>query len=841
MKTTEFSKKKKAEILIVEDSATQAELLKRFLRENDFNVTHAKNGKQALAIIENFIPDLVISDIIMPEMNGYELCASIKADERLMDIPVILLTTLTDPEDVLNGLTCGADNFFTKPYQEDYLISQILQTISQPKIQKNENIRIMVEIFFAGKKRLISANQMQMLTLLLSTYESAVMQNRQLLRTQEELKQLNYTLEDKVEMRTAALNETMNKYLDLYNNSPSMFYSVETSSKNIIECNDTLINLTGYKRSDIIGENVFSIYHPDSLEELNKLWETLVKTGEVKNFELELMSALGGKIPVLLNAVAVKDGNGGIFSARVVMQDISMLVQAREQTQQSEQRFRSVSDSAVDSIITIDEVGIIVGWNKGAKKTFGYDEKEIIGQQVTILMPDYFVEKHSAGFNRLQRGGEPHVLGKTVELNGKRKNGEVFPIELSLAQWSTATDRFFTGIIRDITARKLVEKELIESKEKAEESDKLKSAFLANMSHEIRTPLNGILGFSALLKNPELDEKVREEFIDTIDKCSNQLLQTVTDIIDISKIESGVDKAHPVIFNLQELIRETHVLFQPLADRKNLTLIFNNNLPPNLVHISIDPAKLRNALNNIIENAIKFTDTGGIEINISVKNNDLILEIADSGIGIDPAFQKIIFERFRQVEISSTRNYGGNGLGLSLAKSFTELLGGTLEVDSSLGNGSTFTLTIPLVLADNPAEDEKDIEREKSAEMDWSKETILLAEDEESNSTLIKLILKSSGVNILLAENGFKAVDACKNENAISLVLMDIKMPLMDGLTATRQIKSFRNSLPIIATTAFADINDKKMCFEAGCNDFLSKPFRKEELINMISKYLISN
>jgi PAS domain S-box-containing protein len=839
MQTTGFRKRKKAEILIVEDSPTQAEQMKQFLKENNFNVTHAENGKQALAILEKFIPDLVISDILMPEMDGYELCTRIKADKRLMDLPVILLTTLNDPEDVLNGLTCGADNFYTKPYQEDYLMSQILQIISQPKMQKNENIRIMVEIFFAGKKRLISANQMQMLTLLLSTYESAVIQNRQLIRTQEELRQLNTTLEDKVEQRTAALNETMEKYLDLYNNSPSMFFSVETASKSIIECNDTLINLTGYKRSDIIGENVFSLYHPDCLEETMKFWEIFVKTGEIKNCELVILSKLGGKIPVLLNVAAVRDVNGEIISGRVVMQDISMLVQAREQTKQSEERFRSVSDSAVDSIITIDEVGIIVGWNKGAKKTFGYDENDIIGQQVTILMPDYYFDRHTSGLKRIQQGSEPKILGTTVEMDGKRKSGEVFPIELSLAQWSTATDRFFTGIIRDITARKLVEKELINSKEKAEESDKLKSAFLANMSHEIRTPLNGILGFSTLLKEPELKEEEKEEFINIIDKCSNQLLHIVTDVIDISKIESGQEKARFVVFNLRELLLEIQLFFQPLAVLKDLKLIFINNLPTDLVHIFSDPVKLRNALNSIIENAIKFTDTGGIDVNISANNNYLIFRITDTGIGIEPVYQKVIFDRFRQVEITMERKYGGTGLGLSLAKSFTELLGGSVEVDSSLGKGSTFTICVPLVPADLPVAEGKKRKHGESSEMELSGKTILLVEDEGSNSSLVKTMLKSSGVNIVLAENGSQAVELCKNGKGISLVLMDIKMPLMDGFTATRMIRSFKSDLPIIATTAYADCNDKKMCFEAGCNDYLSKPFRKGELINMIRKYMI--
>ena len=347
------------------------------------------------------------------------------------------------------------------------------------------------------------------------------------------------------------------------------------------------------------------------------------------------------------------------------------------------------------------------------------------------------------------------------------------------------------------------------------------------MSHEIRTPLNGILGFSELLKEPEFNEKEKADFIKTINQCSNQLLHIVTDIMDISKIESGLDKANPVVFNLRQLLFEIQLYFQPLADLKNLKLIFNNNLPSNLVHIFSDPAKLRNALHNIIENAIIFTDTGGIETNISLNDNYLIFKISDSGIGIDLVYQKVIFDRFRQVEISVERKYGGTGLGLSLAKSFTELLGGSVEVDSSLGKGSTFTISIPLVPADKPAEEGKFGERGKSTERDWSKDTILLAEDEESNSSLIKTILKSSGVNILLAENGSQAVELCKNGKDISMVLMDIKMPVMDGIEATRLIKSFRNSLPIIATTAYADINDKQMCFDAGCNDYLSKTIQK--------------
>ncbi|TAL80641.1 MAG: response regulator [Bacteroidetes bacterium] len=838
MKTGRPKTSNKPKILIAEDSPTQAEQLRHLLERNNYNVTLAVNGKQALAMLEKFIPDLIISDILMPEMDGYELCTRIKESEKLKEIPVILLTSLTDPEDVLKGLTCGADNFFTKPFIEDYFISHIHQLIAQPALNKIENIRIVVEIFFAGKKRLITANQMQMLTLLLSTYEAAVMQNRQLVKTQEELKSLNESLEEKVEKRTMELKESMEKYFDLYNNTPSMFLSVENGSGGIIECNDTLLTKTGFKRSEVIGEHTFSLFHPDCLEQAKKNMQIFIETGELRNSEMELLTKLGGKIPVLLNATSVKDENGKILHSRTVMQDISLLIQAQEQIRQSEERFRAVADSAVDSIITVDEVGIIVSWNQGAKKTFGYDEKDIIGHQLTILIPEVYIADHSIGFKRIQQEGEPVVIGKTVELQGKRKNGEIFPIELSLAQWATATDRFFTGIIRDITYRKLRQKELIEAKEKAEESDKLKSAFLANMSHEIRTPLNGILGFSELLKEQNLTDEEKEDFINTVDQCSRQLLHIVTDIIDISKIEAGQDIAHPVVFNLPDLLEKVRIFFQPLAHHRNLILTLNNELPPNVVNVQSDPDKLLQALNNIIDNAIKFTETGSVRINISTSDNRLIFKVIDSGIGIEPAFHKVIFDRFRQVELSMSRKYGGTGLGLSLAKSFIEMLGGTIEVDSSPGKGSTFTSSIPLIMVDGQLEEKKDVKKGSTSAVEMEGKIILLAEDEETNSFVIKSMLKSTGLKILFAINGLEAVEKCKKDPGISLVLMDIKMPEMDGLTATRLIKSFRSDLPVIATTAYALTNDKKRCFEAGCNDFLSKPIIKEELINVISKYL---
>lgn len=451
------------QILIVEDSPTQAEQLEYLLENNKYRVIVAHDGKEALNLVNEHNPSLVISDIVMPEMNGYELCKEIKSSESTMDIPVILLTSLDSSADVLEGISCGADNFITKPYREDYLISCVEQILANSKINKNERVRIGVEIVFGGKRRFISSTQQQMLTLLISTYEAAVEKNKQLKETQEELLSLNEKLEGLVAERTIELRSNVANYLDLYNNAPTMLLSLEHPTGIVIECNDTLIRKTGFDRSEVVGETVLKLYHPDCLEQEEIYFKLCNEIGEVNNLELDLQTKLGGRIPVLLNAIAVRNEDGKILHFRMVLQDISVLRQVQDELMQSEERYRAVSDSAVESIITFDEIGIIVDWNQGAKNTFGYKEKEIIGQQITMLLPNVLMDSRFQVYNVIEEGEKQYLIGKTVELQGKRKNGETFPIELSLAKWKTLNDQFFTGIIRDITERKRAGKALSDS------------------------------------------------------------------------------------------------------------------------------------------------------------------------------------------------------------------------------------------------------------------------------------------------------------------------------------------------------------------------------------------
>ena len=616
-----------------------------------------------------------------------------------------------------------------------------------------------------------------------------------------------------------------------------MFMSFEYMSGNVIECNETLLRKTGFKRTEVIGESVFSRFHPDCLETVKKNFQIFQEVGEIRNSEAELITALGGKIPVLINSTAVRDKEGNILHSQSVLQDISELRRAEEELTQSEARFRAVADSAIDSIITADDSGIIVGWNQGAIKTFGYREHEIIGQSLTMLIPDNYKDLHMAGFSRIKQGGLSNVIGKTVEFHGKRKNGEIFPIEVSMARWSTSNDQFFTGIIRDITLRKLAEEELLRAKEKAVESDQLKSAFLANMSHEIRTPMNAILGFSELLNDPDLDKVNKGQFLTMINHATHQLLHIITDIVDISKIEARQEVVHQEVFNLNDLLEEIKNVFELQASQKNLKLVMNKKIPIDLVSLRSDPTKLRQILNNVIGNALKFTEQGTVEIAVYNNDQQLIFSISDTGIGIDPSLHEAIFDRFRQAELGNSRKYGGTGLGLSLAKSYVEMLGGTIRVDSSPGKGSTFTFEIPWII--EPAELLPNVEIKKEiGQVSWKDKTILVAEDEEINLFYLQTVLKSTGVNIIIAVNGIEAVEHCKKNKDISLVLMDIKMPEMDGITATLIILSGRPNLPIIATTAYALSADREKCIEAGCIDYLPKPIKRDHLMAMMNKYL---
>ena len=394
----------------------------------------------------------------------------------------------------------------------------------------------------------------------------------------------------------------------------------------------------------------------------------------------------------------------------------------------------------------------------------------------------------------------------------------------------------------DITSQINNEKELKFSKEKAEESDRLKSAFLATMSHELRTPLNAVIGFSDLLCI-RLTEEENKDYAELILSSGQHLLSIVDDLFDIVLIESGESKINETEFDINTIINEISQIIEHEKTRIKKEHLKINIINPNIngLIIKSDKLKLKQILVNLLRNAIKFTDNGVIDFGyVLVENTSgTMIEffVKDCGIGISEEKQKIIFDSFKQVEDSNTRKFGGIGIGLSIAKKLTALLGGEIWVKSKIGVGSEFRFSITHNKAINIVNDSKSKESpDNNDRLKGMK--ILIAEDDHDSHFFLDVVLQENSMQTLWADNGKSAVEYCKDNPDIDLVLMDINLPIMNGYEATSEIKKIRPELPIIAQTAFAIAGDKEKALSIGCDDYISKPIKKDKLMGLIMKYL---
>ncbi|MCX6278821.1 MAG: response regulator [Bacteroidetes bacterium] len=591
-------------------------------------------------------------------------------------------------------------------------------------------------------------------------------------------------------------------------------------------CPDLVI--TDYMMPDFNGMDVLKL-----TRDYNQSIPVIILTGAIsEEIAVECMR-LGASNYVLKNNLirlpfAVKEA----LKKREAVEEASTAIQ---HLKESESRLNTITNAAGDAIIMLDENGLISFWNPAAEKIFGYSREEAVGQDLhTLIVPENYRKIFSTKFPAFQQSGQGAAVGKTLELKGIHKNGSELTISLTLSAVKIQNRWHAVGIVLDISERKKFEFELIAAKEKAEASDKLKTAFINNISHEVRTPLNGILGFSELITQDSLSNEEKEQFRSLIKVSSTRLLNTITNYMDIALLMSNNMVVREKPFELNRQLYAIKELFQPLCQVKKLTLILQ--IPENIAELILpsDREFHWKILSHLMDNAVKFTHHGTITFGYSPGNGGIDYFVADTGIGIASELHSKVFENFRQGEVSNTRDYEGSGLGLSIARGLARLLGGDITVESSRGAGAVFSIFIPY----SKIEIEKTKQNiptpiHKTPEI----QVVLLAEDDTSNYFLEEQILKKAGFQVIPATNGKEAVEQCQKHPEIALALMDMKMPVMDGFEATRRIKEFRNNLPIIAVTAFAMSGDEKKALDAGCDDYITKPLVEKNLLKMLESY----
>ncbi|MFA5973697.1 MAG: PAS domain S-box protein [Lentimicrobiaceae bacterium] len=505
---------------------------------------------------------------------------------------------------------------------------------------------------------------------------------------------------------------------------------------------------------------------------------------------------------------------------------------------------RAVERNPASIVITNTE-GIIEYVNPQFTAITGYTPLEVLGKKPNIL-------KSGNQSPEIYRNLWETISTGNIwsgEILNKRENGELYweNMLISPVEDNSGKITHYVGVKEDITEKRKMIQDLIIAKEHAEESDRLKTAFLTNISHEIRTPMNGILGFAELLKIPGLSGDQQQEYISIIKKSSDRMLNIINDIVDISKIESGLMNVEIKESNINEQTEYIYSFFNPRTERKGIKLICKNGLSGKDAIITTDKEKVYAILTNLVKNAIKFTDNGTIEFGYTLKQaslttgqEELEFFVKDTGIGIPKDRQLAIFDRFVQADIADTKAYQGAGLGLSISKAYVEMLGGKIWVESEVGKGSVFYFSIPYYVKP----EEKKVNHTNGSEVATNKIKklkILVVDDDFVSEMLLSIALKEHNNNeVIKAYSGDEAITVCRNNPDIDLVMMDIKMPVMDGYQTTSEIRKFNKEIIIIAQTAFSLAGDRDKALAAGCDDYISKPIQKDVLRRLIEKYFKS-
>ncbi|MCW8838708.1 MAG: CHASE domain-containing protein [Thiovulaceae bacterium] len=610
---------------------------------------------------------------------------------------------------------------------------------------------------------------------------------------------------------------------------------VTDNEQKIMYVNSAFENSTGYTQADIYGKNPNFLQGKDSNKQTIQYIKDKLKSNETCECEILNYKKDGSKFWNQLSITPIFENNK-IIRYIAIQTDITKKKLADEEILFEKNFLTNILENTNAIIGVINRDGVMIRINNYGQNFVGYTQKEISSQPYfwSKFLDESMRDKVIGIIKKARQG----IIVESFQNSWISKNGEnrMFEWSNALVNNEKGQMKYIITVGIDISKQKEIENELITSKqflkqakEDAERANRIKSQFLANMSHEIRTPLNGIIGFINLLKKDEKDEK-KLKYIDMVRRSSNSLIEIINDILDISKIEDGKLTIENTDFNLSQELDDIITLYTNNAEDKKikLELIKSDNTP---MFANSDSLRLKQVLANLISNAIKFSkENSSICVSVKYEKELLYISVSDTGVGISDEAQERIFEPFEQENNSTSRNFGGTGLGLAISKELVELMGGKISLESTLNKGSVFSFYILAPKADKSSQ-------ELQTKKDYKfKGHILVAEDNKTNQMLIEILLKDMYLTCEIVEDGEKAVRAFK-EKKYDLILMDVTMPNMDGIEATRIIRE-ESDIPIIALTANSMKNDIQYYFDNGMNSFVAKPIKVGLLAEELSKYL---
>lgn len=640
------------------------------------------------------------------------------------------------------------------------------------------------------------------------------------------LEQKRATRERELAEKRLMESEKIYRYMFAKNPQPMWIYDVETLS--FLEVNSAAVNLYGYSRDEFLSMKVndIRVNHKDYIISDN------TRTGPKYGYETDIENRRKD------GSIIITETSSHYFSfnsrpaRHVLVRDITVQRQSESQVRLLS---RAIEQSPVCVMIT-DRSGLIEYVNPRFTELTGYLLEDLIKDELRIITPD--VNEKNFYYTLLERITKGSIW--QGEFQNMKKNGELFWAKTDISSIMNENGEISKYIIlmEDVTERKALLADYIKAKERAEESDRLKTAFLHNISHEIRTPLNAIMGFSQMLTDQELTTDDRVSFSDIIQKSGQQLLVIINDIVNISSLEAGQETCNKKSFNVNNLIRQICDQFAIRTKEQGLTIKLNLPVSDDNAYINSDEIKFIQILSNLLTNAFKFTHKGYVEVGYELQREAMQFYVKDTGIGIPDDMHDEIFKRFRQIEVGDSRKYGGSGLGLPISKAYVKLLGGDIWLDSVVGEGTTFYFTLPYSESDSITFDTIPHETQRHLTGNIAK-TLIVAEDEDVNFLLIEKMLSPQNYIVIRARNGSEAVESCRLLKDVNMILMDLNMPLLNGYQANRIIKKEWPEIPVLAVTAFAGEEEKKMALNEGFLDFIPKPIEKELLISKIKEYIL--